>query len=333
MSIELTLLLFSVVLFLVLRSLNIRPTSLTGYELRRQAKLKESAKQKLNREKLLPELLTLRYALETILTISIVIFCILLLGWWQGVALAFVVIITIAAIARWGFIGRNIQKLYDSHEKNILQLVGKLQPILKLIRVSSSKPTGDFTIHSKEELIYLVNESELALGPEEKLLLSSGLKFGDRTVDEIMTKRNDVHSIDKKELLGPLVLDDLHKLGHNRLPVTARDIDHVVGILKVENLLTIDGKRSVTAEKAMQPSVFYVHKDQTLSQVLAAFLRTNASLFIVIDKSQKTVGVVSPSDVVETLLGRKLTDKFDKNDDLQETAQYSSQEETNQTRK
>jgi len=159
------------------------------------------------------------------------------------------------------------------------------------------------------------------LSADEKHLIANGLGFADKPVSDVMTPRGVIDSISKRELLGPLVLDDLHKTGHSRFPVIDGDIDHVVGMLYIQNLLTVDsGKRSTTAEKTMEPRVFYIRHDQTLGHALAAFLRTHHHLFIVINEFRETVGLLSLEDVIEALLGRKIVDEFDTHEDLRVVA-------------
>jgi len=115
-------------------------------------------------------------------------------------------------------------------------------------------------------------------------------------------------------------LDDLHKTGHSRLPVIKGDIDHVIGILHLNNLLSLDIKRSTTAEKAMEKKVFYIRQDQTLQHALAAFLRTKHHLFVVVNEFRETVGLLALEDVLEALLGRKIVDEFDEHDNLRQVA-------------
>jgi CBS domain containing-hemolysin-like protein len=120
--------------------------------------------------------------------------------------------------------------------------------------------------------------------------------------------------------LGPLTLNDLHKTGHSRLPVINGDIDHVVGILNLKGLLALDIKRSTTAEKAMDPKVYYIRADQVLQHALAAFLRTKHQLFIVVNEYRETVGLLTLEDAIEALIGRKIVDEFDAHDDLRAVA-------------
>jgi CBS domain containing-hemolysin-like protein len=188
------------------------------------------------------------------------------------------------------------------------------------MRSITPNPPQRAQLDSREELLHLVNQSGNLLSSDEKKLIQHGLEFDSKTVEEVMTPRGVIDSISKKELLGPLVLDDLHKTGHSRFPVIDEDIDHVVGMLHIHDLFTLDTKRSTTAEKAMEARVFYIRQDQSLHHALAAFIRTHHHLFIVVNEYRETVGIVSLEDVTEALLGRKIIDEFDTHDDLRQVA-------------
>src|SRR5690606_10649404 len=126
---------------------------------------------------------------------------------------------------------------------------------------------------SREELQELIGQSKEALTQDERLLLVSALDFRDKKVASVMTPRNVIDFIKKSEFLGPLVLDELHALGHSRLPVIDEDLDHIIGILYLHDMLSLDIRKSTTAEKAMEAKVFYIHENDTLRKALAAFLK------------------------------------------------------------
>jgi len=44
-----------------------------------------------------------------------------------------------------------------------------------------------------------------------------------------------------------------------------------------------------------------------LEEALGAFLRSHQHLFIVVNKSKKAIGLVCLEDIIERLLGRKIT--------------------------
>jgi CBS domain containing-hemolysin-like protein len=180
-------------------------------------------------------------------------------------------------------------------------------------------------IGSRNELQHLVDQSDGILSAEEKQLVVHSLSFSDKVVGDIMIPISKVVSIKKSELLGPLMLDELHKSGHSRLPVIASDVDHIVGILHLDNLLALDTKRSVTAEKAMDSHVHYIRYDQTLPKALTALLRTHQHIFIVVDESRQTKGIITLNDVIEALIGRKIVDDFDEHESLRAVSEHNPQ--------
>ena len=57
----------------------------------------------------------------------------------------------------------------------------------------------------------------------------------------------------------------------------------------------------------MKEDVFFVGQDKNLEEALGAFLRSHQHLFIVVNKSKKAIGLVCLEDIIERLLGRKIT--------------------------
>ena len=168
----------------------------------------------------------------------------------------------------------------------------------------------------------MVEQAGEALSEDEKKMVIGVLSFDTVPVKEVMTPRSVIDTVDQDEVLGPLVLDALHKTGHSRFPVTKGDIDHVVGMLYIQDLLTIN--RSSTSRRVravMEKKVYYIREDQTLQHALAAFLRVRHHLFIVVNEFRETVGIVSLEDVTERILGRKIIDEFDAHEDLRRVAQ------------
>jgi len=254
------------------------------------------------------------------LLVSLTIFGVAAFGWILGVVLALVVTLGYGAVAQKLIIRRQSRRLYERYETRLLAFLKQNQRIFRFIRRVIMQPVQLPRLSSREELEHIVRNSTAVLTKEEIRLFLNGLQFGRRLVSEVMIPRSVIDSIDKGELLGPLVLDDLHKTGHSRFPVVDGDTDHVIGVLHVQDLLTLDKKRSVTAGKAMEPRVYYIREDQNLQHALAAFLRTRHHLFIVVNEFQETVGIISLEDVIEALLGRKIIDEFDAHDDLRAVA-------------
>jgi len=318
----LILTILSFILLLLLAAVQPTGSKFSKFELERRAELGDKdAKNALNRESLLSDVVSLQRVLVALLLVTVVLLCVVTFNWLIGIFVAVFAALEYGSISRLGFIRNWSQKLYNRFETKILHFIQKVPYLFKLLR---SVPVGynetNQRIDSREELQHLVDESVGVLSPDEKKLIVHSLSFGDQLVSTIMTPRSVIDSIKNSEFLGPLTLNDLHKIGHSRLPVIKVDIDHIIGILNLKSLLALDIKRSTTAEKAMDPQVFYIRQDQTLHHALVAFLRTKHHLFIVVNEFRETVGLLALEDVIEALLGRKIVDEFDAHDDLRKVA-------------
>ena len=299
-----------------------RQSTISRYEKeRRQAGGDSEAKWLAHRDLLIGFVLRLQQIAVAILIITGVALSVVAFGWWLGLVISVVVAAEYQAVAHLRPLQKLSQRLYESQEKHILRFVDRFPGVFKLLGTIEPDREDELrSLDSREDLQHLIDQSVGILTLEEKKLIVHGLSFSEQLVDSIMTPRSVIDSIKKSEFLGPLMLDELHKTGHSRLPVYDGDIDHIIGVLHLQNLLTLDIKRSVTAEKAMEPSVFYIREDQTLQHALAAFLRTHHHLFIVVNKFRETVGLLTLEDVMEALLGRRIIDEFDAHDDLRAVA-------------
>jgi putative hemolysin len=315
------LLLMTCLIFVVLvlvTAIHPQHSQLNVFELERRAEAGDGhAKKALEREKLLVDIVSSQHILVALLQAIFVLFSELTFGWVIGTLVSLLVALGHGAIARYNFARKMSYKIYTRIEIPVLNFVKKHPRLFELLR---NAPIDDYTynlhVDSREELQHLVAGSDDVLTPDEKKLVINGLSFGDRLVRTAMTSRSEITSVKKSEFLGPLALNELHKIGHSRLPVTDGDIDHIVGILHTNSLLTLDNKRSTTAEKAMEAKVFYIREDQTLQHALAAFLHTRHVLFIVVNELRETVGLLTIGDVIEALLGREIIDEFDSHDNL-----------------
>ncbi|MFZ1301214.1 MAG: CBS domain-containing protein [Candidatus Microsaccharimonas sp.] len=291
-------------------------------ELKRRAKRSKEGKAELEREKLLPgveALITIKGAVLLVLTEVLLI---VTFGWTLGIILGIVVAIFYIPLSRTRKISRAANGVYAKLEPKTLRLVGKFPGTFAFI--SDNTPVEERAVNSKEEFTELIERSGTALTDIERKVIANALTFNDKPVSSIMTPKSVIDFINKGEFLGPLVLDELHALGHSRLPVIDGDLDHVVGILYLRDLLSLDVKHSATAEKVMDTHVYYIREDQTLEHALAAFLKNRHHILIVINKQRETVGLLTIEDTIEALLGRQIVDEDDNHADLRSVAEHES---------
>jgi CBS domain containing-hemolysin-like protein len=308
-------------LLLIVSAFAPKQSKLSHYELeRRQKNGDASAAIATRREKRLIDIISLQRVTIAMLLAVLTMLLITAFDWLIGSFAAIFIALEYGSIARLHVIQQPANTLYGHLEEPLLHFIEKHPRLVRAIRHSLLEKPNSMHLESREELQHLITQSQRVLTQDEKNLLTHGLQFAGRKVSEVMTPRTRIKSIPGKEMLGPLVLDDLHKTGHSRFPVIDKDIDHIIGMLYVHDLLSLDVKRSTTAEKAMVSHVYYIRQDQTLQQALMAFLRTHHHLFIVVNEAQETVGIVSLEDIIETLIGHKIVDEFDSHTDLRHVA-------------
>jgi len=294
------------------------------FELERRFRLGDSAaKDSIVRQKSTNDIRLLQNLVTSILLVSIGFIAVLNFGWLVGVSATLFVIFVWGPVTRIGLIKKISNKLYKRIEKSILEFIKKYYRSVSLLRgLPITNSHDNYHIGSRQELQHLIIESGAILTPDEKKLVASSLSFNKLTVGEIMTPRNMISSIDKSEFLGPLALNDLHKIGHSRLPVINGDIDHIVGILNINNLFALNIKLSTTADKAMDKKVFYIREDQILPNALAVFLQTRSDILVVINKQRETVGLLLLVDIFKNLMGHNVTDKFEDYDNIEAVSRH-----------
>ena len=317
------------ILLTVVASIMPHRAVLSEFELtRRRDHGNESAAEALRRELLLDDIMSLKRVLEALLLVILVLLSVAAFGTVVGVIVALCVALGYGRVARIELIHNWSNRMYEQYETRILQFVERVPRMMKLLR-SVTQPAPETQICSREELEHIVETSGHILTENEKKLIVNGLGFNEKRVEEIMTPRGVIDTISKTELIGPIALDELHKTGHSRFPVIDGDIDHVVGVLHIKELLTLDDKETKTAQKAMEKHVYYINQDQTLDHALAAFIKTRRHLFVVVNGYRETAGIVCLEDVIEALLGRKIVDEFDVHDDLRIVAARAAKQNNN----
>jgi CBS domain containing-hemolysin-like protein len=293
---------------------------ISHFELYRRAELGDSSAkhllEKLQYQPDIESILKIKVAFLLVLTSFLIIAC---FGWIIGFLIVLIVLIEYGAIARIKFMKRIAARLYRHIEPLLYTCVVRFPAFMRIIQsTDANQPTH---ISSRQELEHIIKQSHAVLSDDEKKLVAHSLAFSNKTVQTIMTSVNAIMTIKKSEFLGPLTLSELHQTGHSRLPVIGTDINHIVGILHLQNLLALDIKRSVTAEKAMDTHVLYIRADQTLPEALAALLHMHEHLLIVINENRQTVGLITIHDVLKALIGRSLVDVFDNHESIRAVAE------------
>ena len=257
----------------------------------------------MRRERLLGDVYALRRLVTLLLFVVLTSVTVVLWQWWAALAMLLTVLLVIP-VTRIPALSRRMMRVYDRNETSILRFVEKWLIVGwfgRYERFSHREPK----LESVEQLRHLVETSGHILSEQQQNIIHHGLDWHETSVASIMTARSNVASVKRSELLGPLVLDDLHKTGHSRFPVTRGNLDTIIGVLDITGLLEVTAsKTSQTAEMAMSPQALRIESNKPLPMALDLLQKSRGHMLVVIDKDGKTAGIVTLADITGSLLGK-----------------------------
>lgn len=299
------LFLLSFLALLFINAVQLRRTSISQFELnKRIASGDAEAKRVVHREAVLADLQSLQRVVVAVLVVVIVMLAIAASGWLMGSIVALVIAVEFGFVSHRSWIQHFAQRQYDRHEQKIIAFLDRHQWIVVPLRHVQHLDASP-KIHSTDEFLHLVAQTDV-LTAAQKHSIHSVFELDGKTIADSMVPFANVTTIDHAELLGPLVLDDLHKTGQSKFPVTNKSGD-VIGVLDIRHMLTVDaGKRSTTAEKAMSPGIATLDKAATISSAMRQFVTQQPGLIMITDGDTK-LGFVDPISVAEDYTGHSFS--------------------------
>ena len=183
----------------------------------------------------------------------------------------------------------------------IVFLFIQLKNVAKHISPIKEEETPTVT---EQELKFIVEsiEDEGVLEKQESELVQHALEFDEKTVQEVLTPRVDMTTLDIEDDLQTnigLVLTERF----SRIPVCRGTSDRIIGILHTKDLLEALVRGDAIDLASMVQPAFFVYKTKKLSSLLADFKRNKTHVAIVTDDYGGTVGMVTMEDLLEELVG------------------------------
>lgn len=161
------------------------------------------------------------------------------------------------------------------------------------------------------QALELTSENEIS---DEKEILEGIVKFGNKSVAEIMRPRVDVVSVDIRSGFNE-VLEVIDQTGYSRIPVYAESFDNVKGILFIKDLLPHTEKGNTFNWQSLLRPPFYVPETRKIKALLEDFQKNKVHMAVVIDEYGGSSGIVTLEDVLEEIVG-DIADEFDEDEHL-----------------
>jgi len=160
-------------------------------------------------------------------------------------------------------------------------------------------------LYEKDDLAELISQQREQTDnriPEEILeLVNRALHFDSYKVRDVLLPRKQLKAVKADELVGPVLLDELHATGQTDFPVYETSKDKVTAVLHV--LTLDDAKQGGKVIDYATRKVAYLHESDNLATALHAVYTTKQRLFVVVNSFDEYVGIVTLEDILHVLVG------------------------------
>lgn len=292
-----------IVLLVIIQAVHVPRSRYSDFELRRRQKTGDpQAVFGLKRQAARGTIIGLQQILTWLVLIVLAVLLYVSYGVVGAIAYGLLSIVLVGLVSIRGPARRIAQKVYRRIELVVVEFCLRHQKILSFVvpPLDGSAPLSP--IDSRQELRHVIDGAKNIISSEEHETMLRSLDFYGHTVAEIMVPREDMMTIGTSELLGPLVLSDLHKTGHTIFPV--ENNGDIVGMLNISDHAALRSKESVIVRDVMHNDVIKIDQAETLDEALKLLIAVKQPYLIVTDEDA-VVGLIGLGDVVRTLTGWK----------------------------
>lgn len=191
------------------------------------------------------------------------------------------------------------------------------------------------TIYSNNEIVKIIEEHEESkdsdIEEDELRIVANALNFGDKLIEDVMTPKSVVMTVKSSDVIGPILLEELHESGNSRFPVLDKGGQDIIGLLYIRNLIQIGSSKKTKVRDVMEDKVYFVNEKEKLDHALNAFIRTKNHLFVVVNEFSEMVGVITIEDIIEEIIGQEIVDEFDKYGDMRAVAKIRGKKASKNT--
>ncbi len=168
------------------------------------------------------------------------------------------------------------------------------------------KESHVLSVDDLEQALELTDKTELK---EEQNMLEGIVRFGDETVKEVMTSRQDIVDLDFHSTFQE-VIQSIVENNYSRIPVYQESIDNVRGILYIKDLLPHLNKPATFRWQSLIRPPYFVPETKKIDDLMRDFQENKVHIAIVVDEFGGTSGLVTLEDILEEIVG-EINDEYD----------------------
>ncbi|MGH7594832.1 MAG: hemolysin family protein [bacterium] len=171
-----------------------------------------------------------------------------------------------------------------------------------VLRLFGVKPSAEQPV-TEEEIKIMIEQGKQAgvFEKAEQDMVERVFHLSDRRVNTLMTQRADIIWLEVNDPLE--AIQQKIASGRSRFPVCQNSLDHMLGIVKVKDLLapSLAGQGLDLKRLLRQP--LYVPESMRALKVLELFKQTRTHIALVIDEYGSIQGLITLNDILEAIVG------------------------------
>jgi putative hemolysin len=185
------------------------------------------------------------------------------------------------------------------------------KPLVKILSWSTNfvlwvlriKPSDERNV-TEEDIRALIKQATVSgdVAPREQEIVEQVFRLGDRRVSAIMTPRHDIEWLDVNEGLDG-VRRHLVDLKHPKILFCDGVLDTVLGVARTEHLLALVLSGQVVDVRKVLQTPLFVPATLSVFRLIDRFRNSPVHFALVLDEFGAIEGLVTPTDVLESLVG------------------------------
>ena len=175
------------------------------------------------------------------------------------------------------------------------------------------------SVDELEHALELTDKNDIK---EEQKMLQGIVRFGDETVREVMTSRQDIVALNINSPFSD-VLKSIVENNYSRIPVYQNNDDNIKGVLYIKDLLPHLAKPTSFKWQTLMRSPHFVPETKRLDDMMKDFKENKVHIAIVVDEFGGTSGLITLEDILEEIVG-EINDEYDEEDTSYSKLNYNT---------
>ena len=157
---------------------------------------------------------------------------------------------------------------------------------------------------SREELKALaqIGEEHGVLAPQTRRMVQSVFDLGDRLVSTVMVPLPSMASVPLQSAIAD-VESLAQRVGYSRFPVYDGARENIVGIVNLTDILYSSADPATPIDRFVHRRITRIPRSKSVGALLMEFRYSQVPLAIVVDKDGRALGLLSPQDLLEEIVG------------------------------